>query len=151
MANTFKTVTIKKGMPCRFERAAGGTITPGHLVQLNSADAFVVHATAGGNAAKFFAIEDAMQGKTIADTYTSTNRVQAELFQPGDEVNAIIADSQNISIGDFLVSNGDGTLIEQTALADVSAGEDYPARTIGVALEAVTTSGAVARCRVMIV
>lgn len=151
MANTYKTVILKKNVSCHFERVAGGTITPGHLLALNSSDQFIAHNVSGGNCAKIFAVENALLGKLITDTYVATNRVQAELFLPGDEVNAIIADNQNISIGDILVSNGDGTLIEQTALADISAGEDAPARTVGMALEAVTTSGAVARCRVLII
>jgi hypothetical protein len=151
MANTYKTILLHVEEPDIYERNAGGTITPGHLVKINSSDEFVVHSTSGGSVAPvLFAIEDALQGKTIADTYTSGNRVRAHLAEPGDEINVLIATSQNIAIGDHLCSAGDGTLAE-IASVSTSAGNDFPHRLIATALEAVITTSAVARCRVVVV
>jgi len=146
----FYTVLLKKYVGIRIEHVAGGNVTPGHLIMLNSSNAVVVHNVAQGSALpKMFAVEDELQGKTITDVYAATNLVQCEIMLPGEEVYAIIADNQTISIGDKLVSAGDGTLQEATTPA--SDGADYDGRFVGIAREAVTTSGAVARCRVMIV
>jgi hypothetical protein len=144
------TVILKKNSTVRMERVAGGTITPGHLVKLNSSNQFVVHATAGGTAAKIFAVEDELQGKLITDTYLATARVQADVVQPGDEVYAILTTSQTVIIGDYLESAGDGTLAKAQAQASVSDGESYPNRIIAMALEAVTTTSAVSRIIVQI-
>lgn len=143
----YYTILLKKLQSKRLEKVAGGTITPGHFVKLNSSDALVVHDSAGGLVTpKMIAVEDELQGNTISDNYSSGDRVQAEILDPGDEVYAIIATSQNIAIGDQLESAADGTLREY-ALASV----DDTSNIVAIALEAVTTTEATARCRVMIV
>ena len=143
----YYTTLLKKLASKRIEKAAGGAITPGHLVKLNSSDQLVVHDSAGGLLTpKMIAFEDELQGKTITDAYASGNQVQAEILDPGDEVYAIIATSQTISIGDRLESAGDGTLREY-ALASA----DDTSNIFGIAMEAVTTTSSTARCRVMVV
>jgi hypothetical protein len=57
-----------------------------------------------------FAIEDENQGKGIDDAYAADARVVCWMPQRGDQVQAILADGQTIVIGDYLESNGDGTL-----------------------------------------
>ena len=66
-----------------------------------------------------FAIEDELQGNGISTAYATTKLVQAMIFLPGDEVQARITNGENISKGDKLVSNGDGTL--KKAFAESSA------------------------------
>jgi hypothetical protein len=120
------------------EYVAAGTITPGMLVKVDSAGTLVAHNVAGGLGEKMFATEDELQGKTIADNYSAGNPVQTIIANSGDEVLAIIADGQNISVGDFLVSNGDGKLKEMTPDASGVVVEQYP---IAVALEAKDMTG----------
>lgn len=142
-----KTIVLK-GQGTRKERIAVAAITPGHLVEITSANKVQVHSTAGGLAQKAFAVEDDLQGNTIADAYAASAMVQYNVMLPGDEVNAIIADGENIAIGDKLVSAGDGTLKEQTS-------ETTDESVVAIAVEACDMSGSSAadpsgRCAVEI-
>lgn len=105
-----KTIKIKKYSDVIEEYAAGGTITPGHLVALNSAGKVIVHATEAGVILPMFALEDELQGKVIYDTYKEDDRVQVWIPGRGDEVYALLAANESVNIGDYLVSNGGGTL-----------------------------------------
>ena len=78
---------------------------------LNSSGQIVVHNSEGGWAEAAFALEDALQGNTIATVYTSGAVAQYMLPVKGAVVNALIADGQDIAIGEKLISGGDGTLI----------------------------------------
>lgn len=122
------------------ERAAGGAITPGHLIKVNSSDAVVVHATSGGICEPIFAKEMPLFGKTIDDAYASGDVVLMHKADRGDIINAILAVSQTIAIGAELMSNGDGTLTAKTSTNYI----------VGYAEEAVTTTGAVKRIPVRI-
>ena len=133
-----------KGPYLQEEALAGGAITPGHLIKLNSAGAVVVHSTSGGACAAAFAAEDALQGEIVTHAYASAERVTYILPGKGSVVNAMINSGADIAIGDLLMSNGDGTLIERTGTNTV----------VGVATEAcdLTGSGAVdTLCAVRIV
>jgi hypothetical protein len=133
------------------EGNAGGAITPGHLLIKNTSDAYVVHATAEGNAYPVFAMEKDFVGKDLSTAYVSGERVQALHAIPGDEVYALVpASALAIVIGDELVSNGDGTLKKVTAGA-VAVGNLR--RVVATALEAVDNSGggSPARIRVQVV
>jgi len=134
----YKTITLK-GDPVRFERVAAAGITPGHLIELTSADAVQAHATAGGTAMTCFALEDENQGKGITDAYTVANVVLAAVFKPGDEVLGLLANGETAAIGTLLESYGDGTL--RVVDVDASAGEIAVQSVVGVALEVVDMSG----------
>ena len=105
-----KTIKIKKYADVIEEYAAGGTITPGHLVALNSDGEVIVHATEAGVILPMFALEDELQGKVIDDTYKEDDRVQVWIPGRGDEVYALLAANESVNIGDYLVSKGGGTL-----------------------------------------
>jgi hypothetical protein len=109
------------------EAIAAAAITPGHLIKLDSAAKVLVHATAGGYAEKAFALEDALQGYTIATAYALNDRVTYILAKAGDVVYAWLAGNETAVIGSLLTSNADGTL-------KVAGGTDV---VIAVALEAV--------------
>ena len=147
---TNKTIIVL-GNGIRKERVANAAITPGHLVEVMTTGKLRVHATASGNAQKAFAIEDENQGKTIADAYAANSQVQYEIMERGAEVNALIADGQNIAIGDPLESAGDGTLQKYVAPtgdlwndSSTDASKLYDSRIVGYALEAVNMSGSTA-------
>lgn len=158
MSKTASRTILLKGRGYRLERVAGGTITPGHLVALNSADKLVVHATAKGKAAPIFAVEsehlnndDGSASADIDHNYASGDFVQSEVLCAGCEVNALVAAAATAIVeGDLLESAGDGTLRKRTAFDAVTpapAGE-----VVAVALEAVDNSagGSAARIRVMV-
>jgi len=121
-----------------FDAGAAG-IYPGMLVKLNSSGDVVIHATSAGAALAMFAAEDALQGHTVADAYTSGEKVTVLLPSKGTKVNALINAGArvDIAIGDHLISNGDGTLCE--------AGGGTSEEVIAVAAEALdlSASGAV--------
>jgi hypothetical protein len=128
---------VLKGTPPQKEREAAGTITPGDLIELDSSGNVQRHSTVNGNAARLFAIENALEGNDIDDDYASGDRVYYVHARPGDEIQAYLAAGENASIGSFLVSDGDGKLRVHTA---ASGEPEYLHSIIGIALEAVNIS-----------
>ena len=105
------TIKLKKYSDVIEEYEAGGTITPGMLLKLNSSGKVVAHDSAGGNVnVVMFALENALEGKGIGDNYSSGDQVQVWIPYRGDEVYAILKDGENVSVGDPLESAGDGSL-----------------------------------------
>lgn len=139
----YNKVLIKKYVPKREERVAGGTITPGHLIQLNSSDQFVVHSTAGGEITPLIVAEcDLEQGGGLSDNYATTGnyrRVQGEVLDPGDQFYGILKNGENVVIGDKGESAGDGTL--QKFVADSGAVTEKSNQIACIFLEAVDMSG----------
>jgi hypothetical protein len=133
----YKTISIL-GTPTIKEYTANAAITPGHLVEVMSTGKVRVHATGGGTAQTMFALEDENQGKEIGDAYSSDNVCRVGIFRPGDEVFGLLYNGENAAIGNFLESQGDGTL----RVVDVdSAFSDIGIKSvIGIALEAVDMS-----------
>jgi len=119
----------------QIEKVPAAAFYPGHLVELTTADKVQKHSTQNGVVTPpMFAIEDNIQGKTIDDAYATTGRAQVWIPQRGEEVYAVLADGQTVTIGSKLASNGDGTLKTHTAniiavalealdLSDSSGGE----------------------------
>jgi len=115
------------------ERVAGGAISPGHLLQLNSSNQLVKQSTSAGPVLKLFALEKEYDGKGITGAYASGDTVIAGDFQSGDEVYArLAAGATAIVIGDKLIAHTDGTLKKTGATTDFF---------VAVALEAVDNSG----------
>lgn len=124
------------------EAVANAAITPGHLVELMTTGKLRVHANAGQNAAKAFAVEDDLQGKSITDDYAASSQALYRVFKSGDEVFAILADGQSATIGSFLDSNGNGEL--KVHSADSAGIVEYPLAIVAVAMEAVDASDSAA-------
>ncbi len=127
----------------QIEKAAVAELYPGHLVERTSADGVQKHSTSGGTCSlPMFAIEDENQGNGIDDAYAATKRVVCWIPQRGDQVQAVLADGQNIAIGDYLESNGDGTL--KKFAADVADSDDaftgYDRQVVAQADEALNLS-----------
>lgn len=105
------TIKIKKYVDVVEERVCGSTaITPGMLVELEAAGTVKPHASADAAVEKAFALEDELQGRTIADNYTAGTVVQIFFARPGDIVYAIADNGWAPDVGDFGQSNGDGKL-----------------------------------------
>lgn len=125
----------------RDEKVAVAALSPGHLLELTSANEVQKHSTEGGYAERLVAVEDALQGRPITTAYAEDELVSLNVCEPGSEVQIFVAAGQDIDIGDFLISAGDGTLIENG-----EEGSGVTVRQIvAVAMEAqdLTGSGAV--------
>lgn len=121
---------------------ASGSITPGMLVELvpsSSTDQVRVHATAGGTAARMFALEDGAQGNTISDAYADGVHCRYATFGSGDEVNALLNDGENAVFGAKLESAGNGKL--RVVVTDTSAGTIKIDSVVAIARQAVDMSG----------
>lgn len=99
------------------ENIGSGVITPGMLLEVatnTDGDMLVkAHATEGGQFERLFAVEDALQGKTVADNYADGDLVSYHVAQPGAEVMALVNGGvglSNVQLGEQLISHGDGTL-----------------------------------------
>jgi len=140
----YRTITITSNQPPK-EGKASGTIYPGMaLYRTSTADQVAVHNVQQGKIhGNLVAIEDELQGNGIADAYSTTNRILFRSFLPGDEVYLKIKSGQNISIGDKLVSGGNGYFEKERA--DSSAVDDVDS--FAVALEACNATAGTAMCR----
>ena len=118
--------------------ATAVAITPGYLLELTSAGTVQAHSTAAGNAARYIALEDELQGKAITDDYAVSVPIQVWMAVPGEEAYMLLANGQTAVIGSLLESAGDGTLNVHSA---DSTGIYYPKQIVGQALDAVDMSG----------
>jgi len=139
----YNTIKLKKYADVIEEYAAASTITPGMLIALGSGGTVAAHAHAAQDASPMFALEDELQGKGIDDNYIAGDQVQCWIPGRGDQVYAILEDGENVSVGDFLESNGAGYL--QKHVADAADSDDaitiYPLAIVAIALEAKDLSG----------
>lgn len=109
--------------------AAG--ILPGMLVKPTAVSGvrptFVVHDVAGGNGVFFLVLEnryygDATSGGGVATAWANGSDIEVEIPTPGALRGVLLKASENVAIGDLLVSGGDGTFIKATAF---SSGNPY--------------------------
>ncbi len=109
-------------------------IYPGMLLEINSSNAVIKHNSPSTVAEALFAIEDALQGKVVADVYTSGAKCACIIAQKGAVVNALLHAGTNYTIGTILESHGDGTL---------AAGSTYPVAVVEDSACDLSASGAV--------
>lgn len=101
-------VIVLQGNPILNENGvASEAITPGMLVQ--GVTSIAKHSSAGGAAARTFALERDEMGSDIDTDYAIGDVVKIASCSPGDVVNALIV-SGAISAGAFVESNGNGYL-----------------------------------------
>lgn len=110
---------------------------PGELVEMTSSGTIQKHSTEGGDAEFLILGEDALQGRAVATAYSSADLATVLIPQKGTEVNAMIQDGQDISIGEKLMSMGDGTL---GSLTDSASGITTP-KIVAIAVEACDLTG----------
>lgn len=120
--------------------ATAVALIPGMLLELTSAGLVQAHSTAGGTVLPMFAFEDELQGKGIDQAYAVSDKIQVWIPGRGDQVYAILADDNNVAIGNFLESNGAG-LLQKHASDDSSVAPNITNQIVGVALEAVDLTG----------
>ena len=126
-----------------YEYSAGGAITPGHFVQLDSDGDVTVHGTAAGASTKWIAVENqwlpASSTSPIDTAYASADILNVVRLQPGDEVYAWLEDEANVAVGATLESDGAG------GLQAVTTGDP-----IAIALEAVDNTGGSGQVRIKV-
>lgn len=137
------TIKLKNYKNINNEYEAEAAIIPGELIELNSNGNVQVHSTAGGNLLQMFAVEDELQGNGIDDAYADGDKVQCWVTLRGEEVYAILADGEDVAIGDFLESNGTGELVKH--VPDTADSDDtitaYTNQIVGISLEDIDLSG----------
>jgi len=125
-------------------RIANGAIPNAGMLLKEVAGKVVVHATASKPGEMIIAKEDALQGNlAFATAYASGDEVPCHYAQAGDVLAVCLATSQTIVADDLLVSNGDGSFKKAAG----SGGETVLCK----ALEAVTTTAAMAQIKVRVV
>ncbi len=157
-SNIIPKTILLRGDPIGAEAAAGAAnILPGMLLAVNSAGAVIPHGVSGGQASKLFAREEEYAGGGVETAYANGDRVPYWSCRSGDQVFAILADGHNVAVGDYLQSNGDGTLRPVVA-ASQSGTTPFAYTAAGIpvarAIQAVNTSGgatATARIKVEII
>lgn len=111
--------------------ASGSGILPGMLVRPTAVSGvrptFAVHNVAGGNGVFFLVLEnryygDAVTGGGVATAWTDASDIEVEIPMPGSLRALLLKASENVAVGDLLVSGGDGTFIKATAF---SSGNPY--------------------------
>lgn len=151
MANsTPHTIAIQNEKLFRKEAKAAGTITPGHLIQLDSNGEAVVHATAGGVLqGKLIALEsqtpDDDDAWSIDVNYVDNERVYYANGKPGEQYYMWLKAGENAARNAQLESAGDGSLQVE------SVGTSSLANSIvGVAREAKDNSGGGSAVRILV-
>ena len=136
----YETIKLTKHSDVIIEKEADAAITPGMLLELNSDDEVLAHDTAGANVVPImFALEDELQGRGIDTDYAAGDQVQVWIPYRGDIVNALLADDQDITLGEYLESNGEGRLQVHAADPGDSTTGSVQNAIVGVALETVSS------------
>jgi len=131
------TIILKGENPTLEELEANAAITPGMLIEIMSTNKVRAHAEDDGFAVPLFALEDELQGKGISEAYAAGDQVPCWRPKPGDQVNALLADGENVAIGDKLSSNGDGYLRKYASPQSVI---EETGAIVGIAREAIDRS-----------
>lgn len=127
---------LLKGAPNRFQRDAGGTITPGQLVQIGTNNRVTRHSAAGGQHYRWFAVERDYMGDEMDVNYLVNEAVEIQSARPGEVINALLKDGETAVIGSRLVSAGDGDV----AVDATSSIADQDQTIVGIALTALDLS-----------
>lgn len=111
----YNTVKIRSFVKVVDEFPALTDLQPGTLVEITSAGVVKKHATAGGNVTPaMFVLENEFEGGGLKNNIVAGNKCQVWTPNRGDIVYALLADDQNVAIGDALESNGLGKLQKHT-------------------------------------
>lgn len=125
------TIKVKKYADVVEEiKATEVAITPGMLLERTSAGLVQACTATTGAVFPMFALEDELQGKGIDDNYAVSAQIQCWIPGRGDMVYALLEDGEDVEIGEFMESAGNGKLQVLTT-----------GQPIAVAVEAVDDSG----------
>lgn len=97
------------------EGRASGAIQPGSRIQIGADGRVAVNATAAPVTPCRIAEEDALQGRTVDDPYAAGDLVLYSMPLPGDHYNVLLANLQNVAIGDRLAPQASGEFAADAA------------------------------------
>ena len=151
-ATGYRRITIRTAQPfgpTQEEAKAAAAITPGELLEKNSAGNLQAHSTGGGAVGrKLIALEtvhaDQRGTEQIDIDYASADVVYHAVAQPGDRFYMWLAGSENASLDSYLESDGAGALQVVTPGTDDTAGS-----LVAMAAEAVDNSTNGSRVRIV--
>jgi hypothetical protein len=88
-------------------------IYPGMLLKINAAGKVIKHTTEGGALGDeiLVAVEDALQGKVVADVYAINTIVSVMIPLKGSRFNALVEAVSDCNVADKLMSAGNGTFM----------------------------------------
>lgn len=130
MANN--TILMRTRSRYTIERTAAGTITPGDLCSIGSADTVTVNASSADvDPELLFALEDQASGNGIDDDYASGDDVLLQIAARGDLIYATLDSGESVATGASLESAGNGHLQAVTTGAVVA----YAAETVDASAE----------------
>lgn len=121
--------------------ASGQTPSPGALVIDDGSGKWTVHDTAGAGGQFYIIDMNIFEQKSVTEAYAAGDRAGAFYPRDGETYNLIVADGEDIAVGDALTSNGDGTLKEATTTGAT------PDVVLFYAEEPLVTSGSTGRIR----
>ena len=135
-----KAVVVRGGdNAVREEIKAGGIITPGQLLEINSAGAAIRHNSAGASQYGLFAdIDRSLGSRDIDVNYASGEQVQCIWARRGMEINTLLKEGETITIGEFVESDGAGDV--QAHLPDASNVPVFTSNIVGIGREALDLS-----------
>lgn len=114
------TILADNNVGIQLERpaASGTSLKPGMLVR-NVAGEFNVHNVSGGTGIAQLVLEDrhsgdATSGGGTTATYAVGSPVFVDVPPPGAQRYVLLKANENVAVGDFLISGGDGTFIKTT-------------------------------------
>lgn len=142
-----KTIQLRGLAPRIGGKAGAAGVLPGHLLSRASGGTFVVHPTAAGMAEVLIADVEEYVGGSIDTAFANSDHIPILQGQKGDQFYMLLKTGNNVVIGDFLESAGDGTLQKSThAVTSATTAAAWP---LFVALEAVNNaSGSAQRIKV---
>lgn len=85
------------------------TLKPGMIAALNSSGELIAQVAEGAACEKLVILEDALQGKTVNDTYTAGTVADAAVIFPGSEAQVLLKAGEKVVVGDYVTGSGAGT------------------------------------------
>ena len=134
MANE-KTILQSNGVVIAKEALASGIVSPGNMLELESAGTVKRNSVTGGGIANYIAVEDTGQGKSYSDNYAVGDVVSYRVLRAGDRFLGKVSGA--IAIGDVLESNNVGVAVAATGDAQFMALEANASGTGNIELEVI--------------
>jgi len=122
MSTDLHTIVLK-GRGHWDEGEADAAISPGEAIRMaadGKYDPETLAAQIAAGRGLIIAVEDALQGNTVATAYADGDRLFYYIPLPGDHIHALVKTGQNIAIGDYLgvEGSGSGKFIEVASTAE---------------------------------
>lgn len=135
MAKARAQTILLVGDPIFGEAQAGGAITPGHLLLMNSAGRVIVHASQGAPASRMIARENDIAGDDLNHAYASGEKCLFFSAYPGC-VAQVRKAAATITRGQYVGTGANGVVIAATPTAN-----NITQSLVGIALETSSAAG----------